>query len=147
MNITTGKGELTRAVMEGVGFNLKVILEALESQHPIEELTLIGGGAQGALWLQILSDIWQKKVVVPQFLEEATSMGAAVCAGVGVGIYKNFSVAEKINPVEKIILPRQEYKQRYQELYEIFNHAYEALVPVYEQLSDYRKKFSEGAPV
>ena len=133
--------------MEGVGFNLKVILEALESQHPIEELTLIGGGAQGALWLQILSDIWQKKVVVPQFLEEATSMGAAVCAGVGVGIYKNFSVAEKINPVEKIILPRQEYKQRYQELYEIFNHAYEALVPVYEQLSDYRKKFSEGAPV
>lgn len=74
-------------------------------------------------------------------------MGAAVCAGVGVGIYKNFSVAEKINPVEKIILPRQEYKQRYQELYEIFNHAYEALVPVYEQLSDYRKKFSEGAPV
>lgn len=147
MNITTGKGELTRAVMEGVGFNLKVILEALESQHPIEELTLIGGGAQGALWLQILSDIWQKKVVVPQFLEEATSMGAAVCAGVGVGIYKNFSVAEKINPVEKIILLRQEYKQRYQELYEIFNHAYEALVPVYEQLSDYRKKFSEGAPV
>lgn len=75
MNITTGKGELTRAVMEGVGFNLKVILEALESQHPIEELTLIGGGAQGALWLQILSDIWQKKVVVPQFLEEATKHG------------------------------------------------------------------------
>lgn len=144
LNITTGKGELSRSVLEGVGFNLKVILDILESQQPIEQLTVIGGGAKGQAWMQILADIWQKPVKVPRYLEEATSMGAAICAGVGVGIYPDYQVAPDMNPPERVILPRQRYCDRYEELYRIFNHAYEAMKPVYEELAGYRQRNDMG---
>lgn len=141
MNITTGKGELARAVLEGVAFNLRVILESLETAFPIEELTVIGGGAKGEIWLEILADIWKKKVIVPSFLEEATSLGAAVCAGVGVGIYKDFSAAERMNPARRVFLPQAGCAKQYDRLYHIFNQAYEALVPVYAKLAEYRAQY------
>lgn len=141
INITSEKGDFSRAVLEGVGFNLKVILDILQQKHQIDELTVIGGGAKGDVWMQILADIWQKPVVIPRFLGEATSMGAAVCAGVGVGIYPDYKAALKMNPKEKVILPRAEYKERYDMLYSIFNHAYEAMVPIYTELAEYRNRF------
>ncbi|NLP35708.1 MAG: hypothetical protein GX359_11075, partial [Clostridiales bacterium] len=42
-----------------------------------DDIIIIGGGAKGDIWLQILADIWQKTLLVPRYLEEATSMGAA----------------------------------------------------------------------
>ncbi len=141
INITSGKGCFSRALLEGVAFNLKVILDILQQKHPIDELTVIGGGAKGAVWTRILADIWQKPVVIPRFLGEATSMGAALCAGVGVGIYPDYQAAEKMNPRERVILPREEYRERYDRLYGIFNRAYQAMVPVYEELARYREEF------
>ncbi len=143
LNITSCKGDLSRSVLEGVGFNLKVILDILEGQQPIDDLILIGGGAKGDVWMQILADIWQKPVMIPKYLGEATSMGAAICAGVGVGIYKDYTAALQMNPVQRIITPRAQYKERYEALYEIFNAAYEAMVPVYERLADYRSRFED----
>ena len=55
-------------------------------RQPIDRVTVIGGGAKGRVWLQILADIWQKPLSVPRYREEATSMGAAVCAGVGLSL-------------------------------------------------------------
>ncbi|MDD2971361.1 MAG: xylulokinase [Lachnospiraceae bacterium] len=137
MGISTTKGELSRAVLEGVGFNLKVILDILEEKTNIEQLTLIGGGAKGKVWAQILADIWQKPLVLPRFQEEATSMGAAVCAGVGIGIYRNFQSVSLFNQGSSTIKPRTEYADQYHSLYEIFNHAYEQMVPIYHELAEY----------
>lgn len=140
LSVTTSKGDISRALLEGVGYNLKVILDALQKQQKIEELILIGGGAKSRLWLQILSDIWQKRVLVPQYLEEATSMGAAVCAGVGIGMYPDFSVMEQFNRTESVIEPNPENAAAYGELYDIFNASYEALTGVYGRLAAYRRK-------
>ncbi len=139
LSVTTTKGDISRAILEGVGYNLKVILDILQKKQKIEELILIGGGAKGKLWLQILADIWQKQIAVPQYLEEATSMGAAVCAGVGIGLYPDFAVMEKLNRTEYVIEPNREYKAVYGRMYDIFNESYEALVNVYGSLADYRR--------
>ena len=139
LSVTTSKGDISRAILEGVGYNLKVILDILQKKQNIEELILIGGGAKGKLWLQILADIWQKRIAVPQYLEEATSMGAAVCAGVGVGMYPDFSVMEKLNRTEYVIEPNPENSAVYEKMYDIFNASYEALVHVYGSLADYRR--------
>lgn len=138
LSVTTSKGDISRAILEGVGYNLKVILDILQKKQKIEELILIGGGAKGRLWLQILSDIWQKRILVPKYLEEATSMGAAVCAGVGVGMYPDFSVMEKLNRTEYVIEPDREHAAGYMQMYDIFNESYEALVNVYGKLAAYR---------
>lgn len=131
----TGKGEMARAVLEGVGYNLKVILDIFDTREPIDRVTVIGGGAKGRVWLQILADIWQKPLSVPRYREEATSMGAAVCAGVGIGAFSGFAEAARLNPPEEELLPRPEYAQRYRELYRLFNQAYDRLCAVYDGLA------------
>lgn len=131
LKMTSTKDDILRAVLEGVGYNLRIILEAFEKEVPVTEVIVIGGGAKGNIWLQILADIWQKTLLIPEFLEEATSMGAAVCGGVGVGAFPDFKVINKFNAVKKAIKPRPEYKAVYDRLYKVFDRAYEALVPVY----------------
>lgn len=133
----TGKAEAARAVLEGVGYNLKVILDIFDGSGgatPVEEIVTIGGGAKGKLWMQILADIWQKPLLIPRYLEEATSMGAAVCCGVGVGIFDDFSVIDRLNPPVTRMMPHEENRRTYNALYQIFNDAYEALCPVYKSL-------------
>ena len=66
-------------------------------------------------------------------------MGAAVCAGVGVGMYPDFSVMEKLNRTEYVIEPNPENSAVYEKMYDIFNASYEALVHVYGSLADYRR--------
>ncbi|MBD5094416.1 MAG: xylulokinase [Subdoligranulum sp.] len=143
LDITTTRAEMSRAVMEGVGYNLKVILDILEGRQPIEALTLIGGGAKGRLWLEILADIWQKPLEVPAYLEEATSLGAAVCGGVGVGLFPDYSAVRQFNKTVERIEPNRANAGRYQTLYAAFNEAYEALVPVYGKLAAYRAQTEE----
>ncbi|MDI6772400.1 MAG: FGGY-family carbohydrate kinase, partial [bacterium] len=83
-----------RVVLEGVAFNLRIILDAFQRQGAgIEQMRPIGGGARGRLWRQIMADVYGLPVLLPRYLEEATSLGAAVAGGIGVGLIKDFSVA------------------------------------------------------
>jgi xylulokinase len=136
LKMNTEKGDIYRSVLEGVTFNLKVILDIFDTVLPIDKVIIIGGGAKSRLWLQILADIWQKPVIVPKYLEEATSMGAAVCGGVGIGLFVDFRVATKINRIVDEIRPRSEYKEKYDKLYMMFNNAYKSLESIYEGLAD-----------
>ncbi|MGE5581076.1 MAG: xylulokinase [Bacillota bacterium] len=135
LKVTTTKEEIYRSVLEGVTFNLKIILDIFNQFSPIDEVIVIGGGARSKIWMQILADIWQKPVLVPQFLEEATSMGAAICGGVAIGAFNDFKVIKNFNKVVHTVKPRPEYQAMYDQLFAIFNQTYEALVPVYANLA------------
>lgn len=135
MGISTKKGDMTRAVLEGVGYNLKIILDILEKYAKIEGVTMIGGGTKGSLWLQILADIWQKPLYVPGYLEEATSMGAAICGGVGIGAYSDFSIAETFTKTQRVIHPNPGLASNYHCTYHHFRKAYDCLKPLYEAMA------------
>ncbi len=135
LKMTSTKEDILRSVLEGVGYNLRVILEIFCNYTAVNEVTVIGGGAKGRVWLQILADIWQKPVLIPEFMEEATSMGAAVCGGIGIGAFSDFKVINKFNKVKSEILPRTEYLEVYNKLFHIFNETYEALEPIYNKIS------------
>jgi xylulokinase len=142
LSVTTSKGDISRAILEGVAFNLKIILEILErgaGSGKIDEITMIGGGAKGNVWLQILSDIWQKPLAVPAYTEEATSLGAAVCGGIGIGAFKDFSVIRKFNAPVKQINPNKDCAARYEKLFPLFNKAYDALVDTFKELAEYNR--------
>ena len=128
-------------VLEGVAFNLKIILQSLEqgTKAGIEQITMIGGGAKGAVWLQILADIWQKPLAVPAYTEEATSLGAAVCGGVGIGAFKDFSVIHEFNGPVKKITPDKNLAPLYGELFPLFNKAYDALVDTFRGLVEFNR--------
>ncbi|MDR0601781.1 MAG: xylulokinase [Treponema sp.] len=143
LSVTSGKGDMSRAILEGVGLNLKIILQILEknSDGGIGRISVIGGGAKGTAWLQILADIWQKPVDVPVYTEEATSLGAAVCGGVGIGAFGDFSVIRKFNAPAATIMPRAELAPLYDRLLDIFNRSYDSLKDVYGRLAEFNREY------
>lgn len=136
LKITSTKDDILRSVLEGVGYNLKVIIDILDSKININDMVVIGGGAKSMVWLQILADIWQKTLHIPEYLEEATSMGAAICGGVGIGVFDSFDVINNFNPIKKSIIPNENNKKKYIQLYEVFNDAYDCLIPIFNRLKD-----------
>jgi len=136
LTMSHGRAEMARAVLEGVAFNLKMILDAfLEQGAEIEAMRLIGGGARSALWRQILADVYGLPILRPALLAEATALGAAIAGGVGVGLFPDFSVAHEIVQVEEAERPNPTDSQRYAALYSLFQQTYTVLEPIFEQLS------------
>ena len=94
------KGHMVRACMEGVALSLKHNLEvAKEAGADVEVLRAMGGSANSLLWTQIKSDITGKPIVVPSS-DTATTLGAAILAGVGVGMYQDYDEAIRLTVKE-----------------------------------------------
>lgn len=136
LTIRHTRAHMLRAVLEGVTMNLRVILDAFRNQgKQIDAMRVIGGGARGRIWNQIMADIYGMPVHRLAILEEATSMGAALVGGVGVGLYPDFSMIETMNKVAETIQPNSENSAIYSRQYPIFNRLYEALIPAYTEIA------------
>jgi xylulokinase len=82
-----------------------------------------------------MADVYNKRILRPSLLEEATSLGAAIAGGIGVGIFNDFTIAEKLIKIVEIQEPRPEVQRRYEKLYHIFKETYEVLTPIYERIA------------
>ena len=121
----SGKKELVRSVLEGVVFHLRLILEVLEeNMGTISEIRLIGGGGKSIFLQKLMANIWGKKIIPMKFMEEATSIGAAVAALVALGIKKSFYDAETFIKKSKEVEPEYDKYKKYSEFYKIFTAAY-----------------------
>ena len=133
------RGDMLRSVLEGVTMNLSICLDILRQKVPIQEVTVIGGGAKGAVWQQMMADIWNVKVRIPKQLDEAGSMGAAVLAGVGAGVYQDVSAIHQYLAFQGEREPDPQSVQKYLEYKEQFEAFYQALAPVYHQLANVKR--------
>ncbi len=127
--------DLLRAVLEGITHNLCIIADIFRSHVPGDSSSVIGGGAEGAVWSQMMADIYNCRSEKLNILEEATSMGAAVAAGVGVGLLDDFDVIDRFISVDCVHEPDGEANRQYEKLKPIFEKCYHALVDVYEDLA------------
>ncbi len=134
MRMEHGKPEYLRAVIEGVAMNLNLILEAYRRQMRAEEMILTGGGARSDTVCQILSDVLQVRLNVPDHVDTATSMAAAVIAGVGVRAYPDFGEIRRFLGQDRSFRPDQRNAALYQQMERIFDDSYHALEPVFDEL-------------
>jgi xylulokinase len=119
---------LTRAVLEGVAFNLGTSIGAFrQSGSTIDTIDAIGGGANSDAWLQIMADVWGVTVRRRNIVDEANSLGAAVVAGVGAGLLDGFQAATTLSNVSAEFEPDVERHDRYAEAHARFSDAYERL--------------------
>lgn len=129
------RAHMLRSVLEGVTFNLRIILDILREQGAaVESLRLIGGGAAGRFWNRLMADIYGLPVQRLAALEEATSLGAALVAGVAIGLYPGFHLIHEMNPVVETIHPDPQAVAEYERLYPVFQQAYQALTPIFAAL-------------
>lgn len=129
LDFSKTKGHMVRACMEGVAFSLRHNLDvAEEAGAKVEVLRAMGGSANSLLWTQIKADVTGKEIVVPSS-DTATTLGAAILAGVGVGFYKSYEEAVSLTVKEtRRHTPNPENA-------EIYNHTYETYRKLYPALS------------
>ena len=131
------KGHLVRSVLEGVAFNMKIIKEAFEEQGvDCRTIRIIGGGARSSFWRTIFADILEKPVSRLNFIDEATSVGAAIAGGVGVGIFSSIQDADRFIRIEEEAVPDEGNFPVYRKYYDIFKKTYEQLKGIFKMLSD-----------
>ena len=135
LSMIHNKNHMIRAVLEGVAFNMKLIEQAFQEQGiKPAEIRMIGGGAKSRLWRGIFADIMEKPVARLSFIEEATSVGAAIAGGVGVGIFSSINDAAKIVKHIETNRPEKQNFSVYRKQYEIFRRSYAQLAGVFDQL-------------
>jgi len=125
-----------RSVLEGVAFALKDSLELIKDQGvKIKEIRAIGGGAKSRIWQQILADILGKEINLLN-VEEGPAFGAALIAGVGVGIYSSFAEAvNRIIKVKKTVVPRIQNTEKYNHYYQLYKRLYYSLKEDFKELA------------
>ena len=136
LNLATRREDMLRAVLEGIAMNLGIIVNIFRGHLPIDAMTVIGGGARSQVWRQIMADVYDCPVHSLNFLEEATSMGAAVIGGVAAGVFADFDVIHRFVRVDHSATPDPKNRQVYRNLLPVFEHAYRSLVDVYDELAE-----------
>lgn len=121
-----------RSVLEGVAMNLDLILKSYRKYLDIDSMILTGGGAKGDIVAQILSDVMNAEMIRPDHVEEATSIAAAVIAGVGCGVYKDFQAIHSFLKFHPAVKPDISKTQIYERSKEVFEAVYQALKPLYQ---------------
>lgn len=109
MNLATERGDFALAVMEGIAYQLRILLETMEAYKNVHTLILFGGGASSSLWCQLIADITGMRIVIPK-THEAAGAGATMLAAKAIG--------EMLSPLETAIVyaPSEETKA-YEEKY------------------------------
>lgn len=122
------KGHFVRAALEGVGYSLKHNLDIAEKKGAkVAELRAMGGAANSRLWTQIKADITGKRIVVPSS-DTATTLGAAILAGIGVGVYRSYEEAVEMTvKVTRIHEPDMEKHRTHLKNYDTYLSLYDNL--------------------
>jgi xylulokinase len=136
LTMTHGRGHMTRAILEGVGFGLRDSLEIIRVQNiPILEVRVSGGGAKSSLWRQILADIFGLPIHVVNSVE-GPAFGAAILAAVGAGEFAGVeeacsAIVKSVEQTEPIV-PNV---AKYNSIYEVYHRLYGTLQNSFQDLS------------
>ena len=128
IDFTKTKAHFIRSAMEGCAFALKHNLEIAEKcGGKVKELRAMGGASMARVWTQIKADVTGKTITVAKSGTE-TSLGAAILAGVGCGVYRDFEEAVSLTVhTTRCQKPDPETYEIYGKNYEIYRELYDDL--------------------
>ena len=135
VSLANTRADLVRAVYEGVAFNSRWLLEAVEkfTKHRLDAINFIGGGAMSALWCQIHADVLDRDINQMADPRQANVRGAALIASVALGYSRVDDLAKEV-PVERTFHPNAANKPIYDALFEQFTAMYKADKAIHAKL-------------
>jgi len=129
-------GDLLRAVIEGLDYQFLDVVDAMETalSTKLERFVAVGGAVRNEFWMQNKADVVGRPVEVPA-VEEATPLGAAILAGIGVGLYRDEEEAlERVYRPGRTFEPNEELSRQYAEGFEVYRELYPALKAIHQRL-------------
>lgn len=129
---------MVRAVLEGVCFNYRWSLERLGNDFRLApaELRVVGGGARSTVWMQILADVTGRPVRTVADPQDAGAVGAALAAGVALGVHPGFASLRDMVRISATYQPRPENRGVYDFLFGEYQDIYRRLRGLYHTLND-----------
>ena len=143
IRLETGKTEMIRAVLEGIGFHLRWMMECEAKKVKIHDtIRFVGGGALSPVTCQILSDITGKVIETVNHAQDVGAMGAAMTAGIGLGLIPSLEQAGDYVSVTRRYEPQPDNRAVYEKNYRVFRELHAANGKLFRTLNGKQK---EGA--
>lgn len=133
LTLKHGRAHIVRAFLEGIAVALADALEYLEEMTQLcTRIRVSGGGAQSPLWLQIVADVCDRPLELPE-VRDASLLGAAIMATVGVGAYPDLhrAMSEMVH-IERTVYPAAANTGAYRELRSTTRRLLEQLRPYFD---------------
>ncbi|MCM2293257.1 carbohydrate kinase [Allorhizobium sp. BGMRC 0089] len=128
------RGDMLRAVLEGIAFNHRIHVDALKGGFPLMQARLTGGVSRNPLVAQLFADVLAMPVTVTQ-TEEAAAWGAALCAGAGVGLFASpLADPRDKAAIERVYRPDPGRILTYQQRFDVFCDLADAMKPIWRRL-------------
>lgn len=125
---------MARSLLEGVAFRLRSVKEALEENGiSILRVRASGGFTKSPLWLQIVTDVLNRSLVVPQW-GETSSLGAAFWVLLAIGAVENLASLERLVPLGDFYEPIGSNATLYDQLYSIYKEIYCSSLSAFDRL-------------
>jgi xylulokinase len=135
LSLAGNRKTLLRAVYEGVSFAIAEIVEVYaDLAMPIKTFTLLGGGIRSPFWRTLICDIAGIPMRVHPFPTHAISLGAAMAAGVSVGLWKDLGEAVAQIRGFELLEPDLENTGQYKRFFSVYKGLYRNLKPVFDGL-------------
>lgn len=136
ISLETGKSEMIRAVVEGVCFHMRWLLETeAKKVQTSQTVRFVGGGALSDITCQIMADILGRTVETVDSPQNIGSVGAAATIAVGVGLIKDLGEAKKLIPAAKTFYPNKADKAVYDRNFAAYKRLYKANKDIYAILN------------
>jgi len=125
ISLETGKRDMIHAVIEGIGYHLKWLLEAQEKKVTTSgTIRFVGGGALAPLTCQTISDILGREIETVENPQNVGALGAAVIVAVGLGILDNIEEANKLITANQIYFPNAAHRKVHDRNFKCFKMLY-----------------------
>lgn len=136
------KAHIIRAVLEGIVYNLNVVLDAMRvAVNPITRIRATGGFARSELWLQMLADIFNQDVVVPESYE-SSCYGAAILGLYALGKIPSLEYASTMLGETHRYHPIPENVEQYQQVIPLYNRLLRQFWPLYSEIATVQEKLA-----
>src|SRR5699024_1703245 len=134
------RAHMVRAALEGIVYNLYVVMLTIEKiTGKPKKIQATGGFARSALWRQMLADIFEQDVTIPESFE-SSCLGAAVLGMYALGYIDDLSAVKDMVGVTDVHKPNEENFQVYRELLPIWIRLSRVLEPEYKSIAEFQKK-------
>jgi xylulokinase len=136
LNRNHGPADFAHAVLEGVAFLNRLVLQRAEaaSGAAVREIRLGGGGAANAVWCQVKADTCERPVVVVDSAETGLN-GAAIVAFVALGRFADLAAGQSTVRARETYQPRPDRAPHYRRMFQLFREAEAAVAPLSHQLA------------
>ena len=130
------RGHMIRSILEGVAYSLEHNMRvAATTGVKVDSLNAMGGASNSVLWTQIKADVTGKTIHVPAS-DTATTLGAAILAGVGTGLYKSYEEAvERTIRITRTQEPDPANRAVYDRRMELYLRLYDDLKDTFKEFA------------